>query len=100
MMIILLAASLVLFVLSLFQLSPSEVTATVGYGDIGGYRNGSWLELLAFPLLALIFGVFHNVIAVRLYAKRGADQTKAFLGVSLALVALAGLTMLRVAGIM
>lgn len=98
MMIILLITSIILLIVSLVQLNPAEIATSVGYGDIGGYRTGSWLEMLAFPVLAIIFGLFHNIIAVRLYKKRGADSTKAFLGISLMLVLFAGIVLLRVVG--
>ena len=53
--------------------------AKIGYGDIGGYRDGAWTDLIAFPLLAIILGIIHNFIAVRIYHKRGAGMTKFFL---------------------
>ena len=51
----------------------------IGYGDIGGYRDGSWTDLIAFPILAIVFGVLHSLIAVKIYHRRGAGMTKFFL---------------------
>ena len=74
-MIILLVLGLTLFVYSLLCLQPNASVVKVGYGDIGryqggewssminagGYRDGSWMQMLAFPILALIFGVLHKL---------------------------------------
>ena len=73
----LLALGLMIF--SLIKLNPSSSVIKVGYGDIGGYRDGYWADLIAFPLLAILFGVLHNFIAVRIFHKRGAGMTKFFL---------------------
>ena len=61
------------------RLNPSAPLVKIGYGDIGGYRDGSWLDLLAFPLLALVFGVFHSFLALRIFHKRGGGMAKFFL---------------------
>ena len=78
-MIINFIAALVLAILSFVRLNPTSSIIKVGYGDIGGYRDGSWTDLFAFPLLAILFGIMHNLIAVRVYHKRGAGMTKFFL---------------------
>ena len=57
--------SLVLLVIALVTLRPQESLVFRGYGDVygefagltGGYRRASWLNMLAFPILALLFGV-------------------------------------------
>ena len=79
MMILNFLASLALMIFSLIKLNPSSSVIKVGYGDIGGYRDGSWTDLIAFPLLAILFGILHNFIAVRIFHKRGAGMTKFFL---------------------
>lgn len=80
-MIALLALSVVIAIVLLFVLHPKNSVVIVGYGDVygeiagltGGYRRDSWLNLLAFPLLAVVLGVVHNVIAVRVYRKYGKE---------------------------
>lgn len=72
-------AATALIVFSLIKINPSSSVIKVGYGDIGGYRDGSWTDLIAFPLLAITFGILHNFIAVRIFHKRGAGMTKFFL---------------------
>lgn len=79
MMILNLLASIALLVFSLIKINPASSVIKVGYGDIGGYRDGSWTDLIAFPLLAILFGILHNFIAVRIFHKRGAGMTKFFL---------------------
>lgn len=79
MMILNFVASLALLIYSFIKINPASSVIKIGYGDIGGYRDGSWTDLIAFPLLAILFGVLHNFIAVRIFHKRGAGMTKFFL---------------------
>ena len=85
-MVINLIASIALLVYGLIKLSPNIPVVKTGYGDIGGYRDGSRVDMIAFPLLAIIFGVFHNLIAVRIFRKRGAGMTKFFLIITTILI--------------
>ena len=71
--------SIGLLIFSIVNLNPSSAVVRTGYGDIGGYRSGSWVDMLAFPLLAIVFGVLHNFIAIRIFKKRGAGMAKFFL---------------------
>lgn len=97
-MIVLLVLSSALLIFALLQIAPAEITTSIGYGDIGGYRTGSWVEILGFAALALIFGVLHNLIAVRLYSERGATQAKVFVWVSIVLVLATFVVLLRLVG--
>lgn len=85
-MIINLLASIGLLVFGIMNLSLGSAIVKVGYGDIGGYRDGSWIDMLAFPLFAVIFGVFHNLIALRIFRKRGAGMAKFFVVTTTALI--------------
>lgn len=85
-MIINFLIALALLITSFIKMNPNSSVIKVGYGDIGGYRDGSWTDLLAFPLLAILFGVLHNFVAVRIFHKRGAGMTKFFLIVTTALI--------------
>ena len=85
-MIFNLLISLALLVFSIVVLNPDAPVVKVGYGDIGGYRDGTWLSLLAFPILAVIFGVFHNILTIRIFHKRGAGMAKFFLITTLCLI--------------
>lgn len=85
-MIINLLFSLIVFVFSIIKLNPNSAVVKIGYGDIGGYRDGSWMDMLAFPILALVFGILHNLIAIKVYHKRGAGMTKFFLITTTALI--------------
>lgn len=87
--------SIVLFVIGVVNLNPSAAVVKVGYGDIGGYRSGSWADMLTFPILAIIFGIFHNLVAVRIFKKRGAGMTKFFLITTTVLIIGAGIVLLR-----
>ena len=111
-MAILLILSLALLVFSVVTLSPGASVVKVGYGDIGryqggewssmtnsgGYQDGSWMEMLAFPALALIFGILHNILVVKIYEKRGSGMAILFAGVSIMLVIGAILVLIRLLG--
>lgn len=89
----LLALALIIF--SLIKLNPASSVIKVGYGDIGGYRDGAWTDLIAFPLLGLMFGILHNFIAVRIFHKRGAGMTKFFLVTTTVLIIGAFIVLVR-----
>ncbi len=67
------------FIFAIVHLNPNSPIVKTGYGDIGGYRDGSWFDIFAFPLLALVFGVLHGFLATRIFRKRGSGMTKFFL---------------------
>ncbi|MBQ9180533.1 hypothetical protein IJ135_00325 [Candidatus Saccharibacteria bacterium] len=85
-MVLDLLASIALLVFGLIVLNPDVPVVKVGYGDIGGYRDGSWTDMLAFPILAVIFGVLHNFITMKIFHKRGAGMAKFFCIVTTALI--------------
>lgn len=87
--------SIALLIFSLVNLNPNVAVVKVGYGDIGGYRSGSWVDMFAFSILAIIFGAFHNLIAIRVYKKRGAGMAKFFLITTAALIAGTFVVLLR-----
>lgn len=90
--------SIGLLVFSLINLNPNSAVVKVGYGDIGGYRDGTWAEMLAFPTLAIIFGVLHSLLALRIFHKRGGGMTKFFLITTTALLASTFLVLIRLLG--
>lgn len=79
--------SIILLIVGITSLAPESAVVKVGYGDIGGYRNGPWTEMLAFPLLAVALGPLHSVIALKIYNHRGAAITKFFLLVTTVVIA-------------
>ena len=85
-MILNILGAIALFVLGIIKLNPESAIVKIGYGDIGGYRNGSWADILAFPIFAVILGFFHELIALRIYEKRGAGMTKFFLVITSGLI--------------
>ncbi len=90
--------STTLFIFAIIKLNPNASVVKVGYGDIGGYRDGSWMDMFAFPLLAIIFGVFHNLLAVKIFHKRGGGMTKFFLLTTTMLIMGSFLVMIRLLG--
>lgn len=94
MMIVLLIASVALLVFSVTTLRPQSTVVVVGYGDVygeiagisGGYRSDSWANMLAFPILALIYGVVHNLLVLRVYRKYGDKMAMLVAGASILLV--------------
>lgn len=90
--------SITLLVFSIIQLNPNAAVVKVGYGDIGGYRDGSWTDMIAFPLLAIVFGFFHAILAVRIYRKRGGGMAKFFLLTTTMLIFGTFLVLIRLLG--
>lgn len=93
---LLLTAGLVIF--SLINLNPNASVVKIGYGDIGGYRDGTWIDMLAFPLLALTLGILHSFVALRIFHKRGGGMTKFFLLTTTALIFGTSLVLIRLLG--
>ena len=90
--------SLGLFIFAILSLNPSAAVVKISYGDIGGYQDGSWANMMAFPILAIIFGVLHNLLALRIFHKRGGGMTKFFLITTTALIASTILVLIRLLG--
>lgn len=92
--------ALILMIFSLVNLKPDASVVKVGYGDIGryqggdwssmansgGYQDGGWMNMLTYPILALVLGVLHNIIAVLLYRRKGEGAAKMFVVASIILV--------------
>ena len=90
--------SLGLLIFSIISLNPNAAVVKVGYGDIGGYRDGTWTSLIAFPILALIYGIFHNILTVRIFHKRGSGMAKFFLITTTFLILATALVLSRLLG--
>lgn len=71
--------SLALMIFTIVRLNPNSLISRVGYGDIGGYREGPWNSQLVFVIASIVFGVLHNLLAVKVFHKRGGGMTKFFL---------------------
>ena len=111
-MVLVAILSLIFLIFSLVTLSPSSAIVKIGYSDIGsfagddltgmrsagGYRDGTWVTMLAFPLLALIIGILHNLIAMRLCKRRGESSARAFLTISALILVGAFVVLLRLLG--
>ena len=91
-------AALALLIFSIITLNPEAPVVRVGYGDIGGYRDGTWIGLLTFPILAVVFGVFHNILTLRIFHKRGAGMAKFFLITTSCLIFGTALVLIRLLG--
>ena len=97
-MILNLLFSIGLFIFSLASLNPESAVVKIGYGDIDGYRDGTWVDMLSFSLLAIVLGVFHNFLAIVIFKKRGKIMAKFFLGISIFLILGAFLVLIRLLG--
>lgn len=105
-MIVMTVMAALLFVFSLSTLRPHNTVVIVGYGDVygeiagitGGYRRDSWLNMLAFPILALIYGVLHNLLAIRVYRKYGRDVAVVVVATTMLLILATVLVMTRLLG--
>lgn len=90
--------SLALIIFAIVNLNPSAPAVKIGYGDIGGYRDGSWSDLIAFPLLAITFGILHSLLAVRIFHKRGGGMAKFFLITTTFLILGTAIVLIRLLG--
>lgn len=90
--------SLGLLIFALVSLNPDTAVFKIGYGDIGGYRDGTWLDMLAFPTFAILFGILHNLLALRIFHKRGTSMTKFFLFTTTGLIFWTLLVLIRLLG--
>lgn len=97
-MIFNLLLAIALTVFAIISLNPNASVVKIGYGDIGGYRDGTWMDMLAYPLLALIFGVFHNLLTIRIFHKRGSGMAKFFLLTTTMLILGTFLVLIRALG--
>lgn len=97
-MLLNLLLSLGLLIFAIVNLNPNAAVVKIGYGDIGGYRDGTWVDLIAFPLLAILFGVLHNFLALRIFHKRGGGMTKFFLVTTTFLILGTFLVLIRLLG--
>ncbi len=97
-MVLNLLLSIVFLVFSIIHLNPNAAVVKIGYGDIGGYRDGSWLDMIAFPLLFLVFGVLHNILTIRIFHKRGGGMAKFFLITTTMLILGSFLVLIRLLG--
>ena len=87
-----------LFIFAMLSLNPNAAVVKVGYGDIGGYRDGTWMGMASFPLLALTFGILHNILAARIFHKRGGTMAKFFLITTTMLILLTLVVLVRLLG--
>ena len=111
-MAILMVLSIGFLVFSLLNLKISNSTVHVGYSDIGsyqggdfaetkgasGYVSGRWMDMLTFPILAIVLGVMHNLIAMKLYKRRGEASASAFVVISILVLVSAALVLWRLTG--
>ena len=94
---------IVLLIVSVTNLSPEAAVVKTGYSDIGsyqggewtemqaagGYRDGSWTSMLTFGVIAVILGIVHPLIAIKLYSKRGSGMALTLTFLSMFLIVLA-----------
>lgn len=90
--------AVVLMIFSIMNLNSNSAVVKIGYGDIGGYRDGAWTNMLVFPLLAVLFGVLHNFLALKIFRQRGSGMTKFFLITTTMLILGAFVVLVRLLG--
>lgn len=78
--------SLGLLIFSLVTLSPSAAIVKTSYSDVGGYADGGWGMMFAFPLLAILFGFLHNFLLIKIFEKYGDGLAKVFAIITLMLI--------------
>lgn len=97
-MILLMLMSLVLLIITLVNLRPQNMQIFIGYSDIDSYQKGSWVNMLTFAVLAVVFGLLHNVLALKVFQKYGKDSAMVVVLMTMFLVVGALVILLRVLG--
>ncbi len=102
-LVILVLSGLIFLIHTLIHLTPEAAVVKTGYSDIGsyqggewtemqaagGYRDGNWMNMLSFSILAVILGLVHPFLAIKLYKKRGSGMAIILTAISILLVILA-----------
>ena len=102
----------ILFIYTLIKINTGKTLMYVGYGDIGeftggeiaslwssgGYRAGGMTEMIAFPIMMIVLGVFHSLLAVRIYERKGKGVAKMFLLLSFLMMVGVIITLMRLLG--
>ena len=79
-----------LFLLPIINLNPNRPKVWARYSDISnGYAQSDWWYLISFSVIAIVLGIGHNLLSVKLYGKRGGDIARLFLGVSIMITIIA-----------
>ena len=108
----LLIISITLFIFSLLNLGSSTTVVKTSYADIGryqggewssmansgGYHDDTWTERFAYPLFAVIFGILHNLIAIKIFEKKGSGAAGYFVLFSIVLVLATFVVSIRLLG--
>ena len=89
---------LVVFAYSVFTLRFESSAVKIGYGDIGGYRDGAWTEMLMYPMLAILLGVLSVFLGARIFERHGGNSAKVFMGINMCLIVWMFVTLLRLLG--
>lgn len=111
-MVIMLVLVVIAVIFGLASLKPESSVVKVAYGDIGryqggewssmansgGYQDGGWMNMLAYPILALVVGVLHNIIAVQMYERKGAGVAKIFVATSIGVLVTVVVVLRRLLG--
>lgn len=110
--VILLVASIALFIFSMLNLGSTTTVVKTSYGDIGRYQGGEWssmansggyhddvwTERFAFPILAIVFGLLHNLLAIKIFEKKGSAMAGYFVLFSVSLVLATFVVLIRLLG--
>ena len=87
-----------LMIYTIIMIDPNSAVVKIGYGDIGGYRDGAWTNMLTFPILAGILGVVHNFLTMKLFEKHADGIAKVFIAVTFLLLIGTLIVFLRLLG--
>ncbi len=90
--------SLILLVITLVNIRPQNMQIFIGYSDIDSYQKGSWVNMLTFVVLAVVFGFLHNVLALKVFQKYGKDSAMVVIFATMLLVVGAIVMLFRVLG--
>lgn len=90
--------ALALLVIMIAMISSAGTVMRTSYGDIGGYEEGNARALFMFPVMVVMIGVLHNILAVKILKKNGAAMAKIFLFMTILVMAGGMVVMSRLLG--
>ena len=85
-------------IMMFLSLKPSGSVVKVLYSDLAGYRDGSWREMIFFPINNLVLCVLTLMMIGRMYKERGAIMTKTVLCVAMSVMLVSIVIFLRLSG--
>jgi len=99
-MVALLLSAIAIVSISLANVHVSNLPIWSRYTSLGAnYYDDQWQYLFVFVAEGIILGIIHNLIALKIYSKKGKQLTIMFICTSIFIALISAITLLRIIGI-